>query len=260
MWPMWRRLRDMDGATQVVFGLLIMSLILWGIFADFGMNLFTEVIGIGVTVFLIDLVYKRRETARLAPARAAAAKDAKRLAQELLSFSSQVLYATLEERELSLLRRPGARLSDRDLEPAYARLAVSGLIYMKTGPGSVAEWMHWAEAIYYYSARIKMFSSEFGQRWSSFADPRLVAACHEADFIPVFQRPDIFAGSRSIAGSLLSRPAAIGEKILDVLATLDPTGDVPYSASAFVVNVISTVEQAPLWSVDKPFRQPGQPA
>ncbi len=57
-----------------------------GSLSDFGLNGFTETLGIAFTVFLIDRLLSRREAARTLPQRLAAFEDARLLAQRRISF------------------------------------------------------------------------------------------------------------------------------------------------------------------------------
>lgn len=54
--------------------------------SDFGLNGFTEALGIGITVFLVDLLQKKREEKRLIPQRRVAYEDVRVLVARIIAF------------------------------------------------------------------------------------------------------------------------------------------------------------------------------
>lgn len=80
---MFKYLKKISVYTLLLFvlliGILIGAYIIWIIgnenYSDFGLNLFTEILGVLITIFVIDHLIKRRENRRQLPVRAAIFKD-----------------------------------------------------------------------------------------------------------------------------------------------------------------------------------------
>ncbi|AIW18816.1 hypothetical protein F0267_23095 [Vibrio coralliilyticus] len=99
---------------SIVFGgLLLFCSILWLWFdatSDFGLNAFTETLGILVTVFLVERILTKKEAKRALPLRLAAYEDVRLLSCRLIKFwheiyRSSVPGTTPETIEQLLLRK-----------------------------------------------------------------------------------------------------------------------------------------------------------
>lgn len=93
---MKRHDRQIAAAIAVVAALfLLLWLLAPGRLADFGLNGFTETLGIAFTVLLIDQLLRRREETRMLPQRLAAFEDVRLLAQRRITFWFQAYMAAV---------------------------------------------------------------------------------------------------------------------------------------------------------------------
>lgn len=75
----------------IILGLfLVTALLLWlkadNELKDFGLNFFTEILGVAITVFIIDSLAQSRESERMKPLKLAEFEDAKNLFNRFISF------------------------------------------------------------------------------------------------------------------------------------------------------------------------------
>ena len=75
----------------IILGLfLVTGLLLWlksdNELKDFGLNFFTEILGVAITVFIIDSLAQSRESQRMKPLKLAEFEDAKNLFNRFISF------------------------------------------------------------------------------------------------------------------------------------------------------------------------------
>lgn len=68
---------------------LYLWLRLYGQISDFGLNAFTETLGIIVTVLIVDQLIRRQEQVRLLPQQATAYEDVRLLISRMVSFWSE---------------------------------------------------------------------------------------------------------------------------------------------------------------------------
>ncbi len=81
--------------TSAIF--LLMWINYDGAISDFGLNGFTETIGIGITVFIIDYFMQKREEQRLLPQRRASHEDVKLLVSKMTSFWLSTFISSVPE-------------------------------------------------------------------------------------------------------------------------------------------------------------------
>ena len=79
----------------------IACLLLWlfgrGGASEFGLNAFTETLGIAITVFIIDYLIKRHERHRFLPQRASAYEDVRLMVSRIVSFWTEAYRLTLPD-------------------------------------------------------------------------------------------------------------------------------------------------------------------
>ena len=83
-----------------LFYILLVCLALWLLIpttSDFGLNAFTETLGIIVTVILVDKIIRKREEERILPLKIAAYKDVKKLTADILSFWFTIYKESVDE-------------------------------------------------------------------------------------------------------------------------------------------------------------------
>lgn len=83
------------GLISVIF--LYMWTRLEGPLSDFGLNGFTESLGIGITVLLIDFLQKKREEMRLLPQRLVAYEDVRLLVARIYTFWNSAYLQSVPE-------------------------------------------------------------------------------------------------------------------------------------------------------------------
>ncbi|ELK8603488.1 MULTISPECIES: hypothetical protein [Vibrio] len=85
--------------SNVMGALLLFCLILWQFFdtsKDFGLNAFTETLGIAVTILLVDKILTKKEEAKSLPLRAAAYEDVRFLTTRLIIFWNDLSIASVK--------------------------------------------------------------------------------------------------------------------------------------------------------------------
>ncbi|EHW0696155.1 hypothetical protein K1B30_004539 [Vibrio parahaemolyticus] len=88
--------REMSNVMGV---LLIICFVLWQLFdtsKDFGLNAFTETLGIAVTILLVDKILTKKEEAKSLPLRAAAYEDVRFLTTNLVIFWNDIYVASVK--------------------------------------------------------------------------------------------------------------------------------------------------------------------
>ena len=98
----WENIRNDKVMILTLFGFLLIGLVSW--FGstkteDFGLNFFTEMLGVVVTVFVIDRLIQNREEARNIPQKIAAYEDVRLYASRYISFWTNAYRESVPEDE-----------------------------------------------------------------------------------------------------------------------------------------------------------------
>lgn len=140
-----------------------------GRLADFGLNGFTETLGIAFTVFLIDQLLRRREEARILPQRLAAFEDVRVLVQRRISFWFQAYMAAV----------PGDLPAHvRDLFSPQSIALVGGLLDMDSHP-NVTPRRTWWQYVPEDLESLRVSAERILERYTAILDPKAFLSVHK---------------------------------------------------------------------------------
>lgn len=154
--------------TVVAFVFFLLSIYGTGRWADFGLNGFTETLGIAFTVFLIDQLLRRREEVRTLPQRLAAFEDVRLLANRRTTFWFQAYMAAVPD---ALPTHVHQLLSPQSIA------LVCGHLDMDTQPNvtpSRTWWQHVPEDMESFRASAERVL----ERYSGILEPRAFLTIH----------------------------------------------------------------------------------
>lgn len=99
---LWNNLKNENLIVLSLLGLLSIGLLCWICFPttkDFGLNFFTEILGVAVTVFIIDRLIQNREERRSIPQKLAAYEDIRLYTSRYISFWINAYRESVPEQE-----------------------------------------------------------------------------------------------------------------------------------------------------------------
>jgi hypothetical protein len=138
-------------------------------YSEFGLNGFTECLGIGLTVLLIDRLLKRRDAERTLPQRLAAHEDVRLLTARITTFWHQAYMAAVP----GALPRSVAELYSAD---SIGRLCA--LLNMDSQP-NVTPTRTWWEYLPEQLAEFKRYAEVILERYNSILSPEAFLMIHK---------------------------------------------------------------------------------
>jgi hypothetical protein len=157
----------------LILGLFLATgLILWikseNDLKDFGLNFFTEILGVVVTVFIIDRLSQIREEGRLKPLKLAEFEDAKNLFNRFISFWYVTYSRSVPEEYPQTFDE---FLSDNGIGKIFNHLNIDS----KPSQNESLSWVQWIQNNHNEWLEI---SNRFLERHSANADPELYKLIH----------------------------------------------------------------------------------
>jgi hypothetical protein len=152
----------------------VVALYLWNPIAksesisDFGLNAFTELIGIIVTVLIVDRIIKRQNEVTLLPVKVSMYRDIQLLLSRLVSFWGDIYYLSVPEGEhLSVEQLFSEECFDKIL--MYLSLDKEPNVYPKT------KWWNWIPV---QGKDFRQRGEEILERYSTFLEPEIFRLIH----------------------------------------------------------------------------------
>ena len=181
----WTRL-----VTLFLFLIASICLFLWiiigGDIGQFGLNAFTEILGIIVTVLIVDQLIKRQEEARLLPQQAAAYEDVRLLTSRIVSFWSNTYKSCIPGQPPQTIEE---LLSKQSLE------SICNNLNLDSNP-KVLPKRTWWEWFPQNLIEFRTQAETILERHNSILDPAAYAAVHKIATYII--RPEMIATSRQI--------------------------------------------------------------
>jgi len=177
----------------VVLGLfLVLGLVLWiesdSDLKDFGLNFFTEILGVVVTVFIIDRLAQIREYERLRPLKLAEFEDAKNLFNRFISFWYVTFSRSVPEEYPETFDE---FLSDSGIGKIFNYLNVDS----KPSQTDSISWVQWVQNNHKEWVEI---CNRFLERHSANADPELYKLIHAFIECPFMKTIPMMSAFKSI--------------------------------------------------------------
>lgn len=171
---------------------LVLGLVLWldadGSLRDFGLNFFTEILGVVITVFIIDRLSQIREDERLKPLKLAEFEDAKNLFNRFISFWYVTYSRSVPEEYPETFDE---FLSDNGIGKIFNYLNVDS----RPSQNDSLSWVQWIQNNHEEWLEI---SNRFLERHSANADPELYKLIHAFIECPFMKTIPMMSAFKSI--------------------------------------------------------------
>lgn len=155
----------------IIIFLITAGVILWQVIPgteEFGLNFFTEMLGVFITVIVIDQVIKYREEKKLLPIRLAIYQDVNR-------FTARILFFWWEAYQLSVPEDDPESLEKFLKQETFQKIKVH--LYLNSNPG-FAHPMGWAEYFEDLYKNSKESGDKILERYVYFLEPEVYSHVH----------------------------------------------------------------------------------
>ena len=168
----WKYVKNEKVIILTLLVFLLIGLLSWLCFSkteDFGLNFFTEMLGVAVTIFVIDRLIQNREEARNIPQKLAAYEDVRLYTSRYISFWTSTYRDSVPEEEPDTL------------ETFFSEAGMTKILsylYMDSEP-NVTPPRKWWEWIVYNAKEFKDNGEKLLDRYSHNLDPVAFGYVHE---------------------------------------------------------------------------------
>ena len=162
-----------DPAVAIILCLTVLGLLTWFIsknhWSDFGLNFFTEMLGVIITVLIIDSIVKKRERKRIQPLKMAEYTDAIRIYSNFVSFWMECYSQSVP---LEFPKTVEEFLTENGIGKVTRYLNIDS----KPRVAGSWTWMTW---IIYNQKQWIESCDKFLSRHNTYSDPELFKAFHD---------------------------------------------------------------------------------
>jgi hypothetical protein len=169
--------------ANILFLFLLVGLILWGMDGkaeDFGLNFFTEILGVFITVLIVDQIVQKREEQKTLPHKLAAYEDVRLFVSRYLSFWLSTYKLSVAEKAPDNIR---TFFSENGMGKIW------NCLYLNSKPNVTPEttwWVHLPNSM----KELQDLGDKILDRHSGHLDPEIYGELHhmtESSFLNVFK-------------------------------------------------------------------------
>ncbi len=168
----WRYIKNEIYLILTLLGLLLMGLLCWlgsSMTEQFGLNFFTEILGVAVTVFIIDILIQKREENRNIPLKLAAYEDIRLYTSRYICFWTQTFRESVPEKDPETLQ---------DFFSENGMTKILGYLYLDSEP-SVSPPVKWWNWIIHNANEFKENGIRILDRYPQLLDPIAFGYLHQ---------------------------------------------------------------------------------